>query len=393
MHRLIICIVIVLAVNTGLRAQSTEDFLEKVKLNHPGLIAAKQLLSSGEAESRTGITPDDPVISAGYFPGNDAAGENKITWGVSQSFDFPSRYARLKSLKRTNLELAKMEYQLSRFQLLSEARASAIKLISLNKSIKVIEGRLAHLENMQNAYSLMLENGETTTIDYNKIVIKKVALHAGLNSLISEADLLSAQLDFMSGNNSALLDNADFPSFKTPDIASLKDELRTSHPGFLLPGLNKETAGNVLALSKAESLPGFQLGYSSEIVGNTRFTGPSMGLSVPLWKNRGKIKTAMEGSDYQAKKAESDLLMLESYYNSLYTNFIATDKNLKLVESTINDSDNAELLKKVLEAGEISLTDYLLELESVYQLEDLGLELNERKYSLLSLLFELDFKE
>lgn len=379
-----------LAVTMG---QSTESFLEKVKLNHPAIVAAKQLLSSGEAESRTGITPNDPIVRAGYFPGNDAAGENKLTWGVSQSFDFPTRYARLKKLKRTNLELAKMEYQLTIIQLLSEARLAAISFVSSTANIRKDEYRLQNLEKLEQAYSSMLKNGETTIIDYNKIVIKKVELQSALNSLKAETALLKAQLDFMSSNNGSMLEDADYPVFEEPEIESLNAELQAKHPAFLLPGIRLNAAVNEIDLTRSERMPAFELGYSSEIVGNTRFTGPSVGLSVPLWKNKGKVKKALEGSTYQERKAESDIIMLESYFSSLFNNYLATDENLSLVENTINASGNINLLDKALNAGEISLTNYFLELESIYQLVDISIELNDKKHRLLSQLFELDFKE
>ncbi len=374
-------------------AQTTESFLEKVKLNHPGILAAQHLLTSDEAESRTGITPADPFVSAGYFPGNDAAGENKITWGVSQAFDFPTRYARLKTLKKTNLKLAEMEYELTLLQLMSEARSAAIDLISIHRQIAAYKIRLSNVSGLEEAYSTMLNSGVTTMLEYNKIVIKRVELQSQLTSLLSSEDQLRARLDYMSANNTALLSNVDYPMFNEPDIDLLGAELKDSHPVYLLPELRKEVAGTEIDLSRSEGLPAFELGYSSEIVGTTRFTGPSLGMTLPLWKNKGKVRKAKAGSDYEVIKAEGEFLMLEAYYGSLYRNYVSTRENLILVEKTLDTSNNFELLKKALDAGEINLTEYLLELGSVYQLEDLQIELNRQLYSLLSKLFELDFRE
>ncbi len=390
MNRLVILILLSLSI-IRVSGQSFESFMDKVRLSHPDIIAAKQLLTSDEAVSLTDITPDDPRISVGYFPGNEPAPGDKITWGISQSFDFPGKYARIKSLKQSNLEMARMEYSLTYIYIMSEARLSAIEYLSLLETKEILQGRLETMNRLENAYSILLENGEATLIEYNKIRIKQVELISEVTSTGNKLDILRARLDFMSGNNSKELLKSTYPDIIEPEMAGYMDMLKSSHPAFLLPVLRTRSADNKIRVSKSDNLPSFDIAYSSEIVVDQRFTGPSIGLSVPLWKNKGKVKKSIADSDYQVKRAESDLLLQESVFSGYYRSYLSNKENLAIVNDALRTSNNSKLIDKTLDKGEISLTEYLIELSAIYELVDIQLLLKKEKYILLSRLNELDF--
>lgn len=371
--------------------QSFESYMEKVRLAHPDIIAARQLLASDEAVSITGITPDDPRISLGYFPGNDPAPGDKITWGISQSFDFPTRYSRIKSLKQSNLDLAKMEYSLTYIYILSEARSTAIEYLSLLERLEILKTRLETMNRLEKAYSILLENGEATLVEYNKVRIKHVELISDVASSRNKLDILKTRLDFMSGNSSEELLKSSYPDIVEPDMPGYLDRLKSSHPAFQIPILRTHSANNEVKLTKADNLPSFDIAYSSEIVADQRFTGPSIGVSVPLWKNKGKVNKSVADSDYQIKRAESDLLYQESIFAGYYRSYLANKENLAIIDDALRNSNNSRLIDITLDKGEISLTEYLIELGAIYELVDMQLLLKKENYILLSKLNELDF--
>lgn len=390
MNKLVITIILSIS---GIYAtgQSFDNYMEKVKLAHPDIIAARQLLASDEAVSITGITPDDPRISLGYFPGNEPAPGDKITWGISQSFDFPTRYSRIKSLKHSNLELAKMEYSLTYIYILSEARSTAIEFLSLHERLEILKTRLETMKRLENAYSILLENGEATLVEYNKVRIKHVELISDVASSENRLDILKTRLDFMSGNSSGELIKSSYPDIIEPEMPGYLNRLKSTHPAFQLPLLRTLCANNEVKLTKADNLPSFDIAYSSEIVADQRFTGPSIGVSVPLWKNKGKVKKSVADSDYQIKRAESDLLYQESIYKGYYRSYLANKENLAIIDDALKSSNNSRLIDITLDKGEISLTEYLIELGAIYELVDMQLLLKKENYILLSKLNELDF--
>lgn len=392
MNKIVITILITLSY-INVSGQSFENFIEKVRLSHPEIIAAGKLLSSDEALSKTGLTPDDPRINIGYFPGNDAAPGDKITWGISQSFDFPGMYSRIRSLKESNLELAKMEYSLACVYIMSEARTTAIEYISLLEKVEVLEERLETMNRLERAYSILLDKGEASLIDYNKIRIKQVENISELTSTRNRLGLLKTRLDYMSANNSEELLNSDYPLINEPLMPLFLESLRSSHPAFLLPNLMTQSAKYEIKVSRAGNMPSFEIAYGSEIVSDQTFTGPSLGVSLPLWKNKGRVRKSIADSDYLEKKAESEILYQESTYLAYYRSYQSNKENLSIVEDALKSSDNRELIDKTLEKGEISLREYLIELGSIYELVDIHQALKKEKFILLSKLNEIDFAD
>lgn len=392
MNKIIISVSIFLSC-LNLSGQTFEDFIDKVKLSHPEIIAARTLLSSDEALSKTGNTPDDPRINMGYFPGNDAAPGDKITWGISQSFDFPGMYSRIKTLKESKLELAKMEYSLACVYIMSEARSAAIEYLSLLETLEIQQERMETMNRLEKAYSILLDKGEASIIDYNKIRIKQVEYISELTSTSNRLDILKTRLDYMSGDNSEDLLNSDYPLISEPALPVLLEGLRSVHPAFLLPDLRTQAARNEIRVSKAGNMPSFDIGFSSEIVADETFTGPSLGLSLPLWKNKGQVNKSLAVAEYQSKKAESEKLYQESVYMAYYRSYQSNKENLAIVEDALENSDNRKLIDKTLDKREISLREYLIELGSIYELVDIYQALKKEKYILLSKLNELDFSD
>ena len=115
-------------------------------------------------------------------------------------------------------------------------------------------------------------------------------------------------------------------------------------------------------LNRALSLPKASAGYMSEKVVGEHFQGVTVGVSIPLWENKNTVKYAQAQTlALQSMEVDSKL----QFYNQLKIQF---EKAASLQQTAleyrklIESSNNAVLLKKALDAGEIPLINYLTEL-------------------------------
>jgi outer membrane protein, heavy metal efflux system len=146
-----------------------------------------------------------------------------------------------------------------------------------------------------------------------------------------------------------------------------------------------EVGQHQVKLSKALGLPGISAGYMSENVGSEKFRGITMGVSVPLWENKNRVKQA------EAQVSASEAALADTkiqFYNrlqSLFEKSRSLQENAERYLVALSTFSNEDLLKKALDGGEISLLNYLLELEYYYTTmdklldarRDLGLSLAE----------------
>jgi len=362
-------------------SQSIESFISKVNDNHPDIIAARELLNAQEEDSHTGLTPDDPMVNFGYFPGKPDNVGNKITWSVSQSIDFPTRYRRIKDLKKTNLELAELEFNYSVLLILNSANLKAIDLISSRKQLDMYSERLGYINELENAYSKMLDLGETTIIEYSKIKMMETSLIESIRKVQRTVQSLEFDLNYMSNGNGNMLKGASYQSFDVFDPDSVLGDKRIVHPAFKIPMKELEISEREINLTRTTGLPVFEFGYASEVLANEEFTGPTVGMSIPIWKNKGKVKTAIAVNTHYRAKADSEIKFLEARFRNDYNSWLSVKSSLESLRDALSVSDNRILLSKALDLGEISLIDYFIELSAYYEIEDNLLTL-EKDYNL-----------
>lgn len=386
MNKILLSLAIV-SLSLNASSQNINEFLYKVMENHPGIIAGQELLGSEEADSKTGYTPKDPSVQAGYFPGIPETTGDKTTWSVNQSLDFPTHYRNIKRLKRKNYEQARMEYRYTVMALLEDARASAIEMTALQRHIETTSERVKQLQAREEAYNIMLGEGEITIIEYNKARMSLAHHEAILVEYYADMESVRAYLNMISGNNTAMIETAAYPLFEEPEPEDLLAEKKEIHPAFSLPEKNIEIAESTINVIRSDKLPELTIGYASEIVAASRFTGPTMGLSMPLWENRGKLEAAKAKKSHYQAEYKNRITIIENEFKTRYNKFLSVRSGLERLRSALPDKQVKILLNKALEEGEISVVEYFNELSEYYTTEDRVIELEKDYYLLLSELY------
>lgn len=373
---------------TGLiSAQTIEEFLERVSGNDPSIAAYSKLLEARRIEVRTGNAPSDPFVSAGFMPGNSGEAGDKKTWSVNQSFDFPTKYLLQKKINENTIVLAEQEYNQARMLVMLEAEKLALDLVYNTRSLNTLLERRKGYEVLKSAWRKMLENGEATILDYNNIILELSAVNLEINRRESDAEMLKEKMAYMSGSDESRTGYAGYPLVSLPDIDALISEKSESHPAFLIPVIEYGISLQEVRLSRTGSLPGFQVGYGSEIVAGTSYTGPLAGISIPLWANSNKVKSASAAADYSGALRDARLLKLKSEVKNDYSRALALQKSIAEIGEIIESGGGSKYPDKALEAGEISVATYFIYMKSLFESQDRLLELENEYYkSVASLL-------
>lgn len=388
MIKKIFLLTVLISVAGPISAQSITEFLARVSANNPEIAAYGKLLEARRIEARTGNAPSDPFVSAGFMPGNtDEAGDKK-TWSVSQSFDFPTKYLLQKKINNNTIILAEQEFSQARMLIMLEAEQLAFDLIYNTRALNTLMERKKGYEVLRSAWGKMLGSGEATILDYNNILLELSAVNLEINRRESETEMLEEKLGYMSGSDAAEIGNADYPVIEVPDFNLLITEKSESHPAYLIPEIEYSISRQEVRLSRSGSLPEIQVGYGSEIVAGTDYTGPVAGLSIPLWANSNKVKSATAAADYSDALREATLLKLRSEARNNYSRAAALQKSVSEIREIIETGGGTRYPDKALEAGEISVSTYFMYLKSLYESEDRLLELENEYHKALAALLD-----
>ncbi|MBN2665960.1 MAG: TolC family protein, partial [Bacteroidales bacterium] len=234
----------------------------------------------------------------------------------------------------------------------------------------------------------MLENGEATIMDYNNILLELSAVSLEITRRESETEMLREKLGYMSGSDAAEIEYADYPVMEVPDFDKLITEKSKSHPAYLIPEIEYNISRQEVRLSRSGSLPEIQVGYGSEIVAGTAYTGPVAGLSIPLWANSNKVRSASAAADYSESLREATLLKLKSEARNYYSRIMALQKSVSEIREIIESGGGTKYPDKALEACEISVSTYFMYLKSLYESEDRLLELENEYHKALAALLD-----
>ncbi len=387
MFRQYITVTIMITCTFAVQAQDFNTFLDQVSENNPDIIAYHKLLEARQFEARSGLNPSDPTFTFGYMPGNIPAIGSKKIWSVNQSFSFPTKYLLQRKISRSEISLAEQEFNLGKLMILLEAKNAILDLIYAEKSHTILLQRRDGYVRLQKAWEKMLNLGETTILDYNKIRMELSSLNLQVTRKETDIIMLKNRLKYMSGSRSDLPKYTNYPITEEPDQDNLILEKISKHPAFILPEMEYLISREQFRLSKSGSLPEFQIGYSSEIIPGETYSGPVGGISIPLWSNANRVKTASVMADHSAAIRDAELARLESEVINEYSNMKALKNSILELTDISESGDTISYLDIALNSGEISLTTYFSDLTIIYEVEDRLIELEHEYYkSLASLL-------
>ena len=105
----------------------------------------------------------------------------------------------------------------------------------------------------------------------------------------------------------------------------------------------------------------------SEKVVGVKYQGLSVGMSIPLWENKNTVKAAKAQTAANIAVAADSQLQLYSMLKNHHRKVIDLQKASLGYSGSLMNVNNAELLKRAYDMGEISLIEYLVEQQFYYE--------------------------
>lgn len=342
--------------------------LQEIQKNNTGLKALRQQLSADSLSFRTGIFPDNPNFEFAYSFGRPEDLGNKINISFVQSFDFPTAYSHRNRIAQSGIEQLSHVYDKQVGELLLEARLICLNIIYLNALSVEYEKRLCHARQMVDAYTRMFDTGQTGIIELNRVRLNFLNLQKESEQISIDRQALLQQLQGLNGGYEIELNAVTF------DVVTIHSDFdqwyeNTSRRIPYLRWLKMEADINRKQekLQTALNLPGFSAGYVSEEFSVERFRGFMVGVSIPLWENKNKLKH-LRTRTHAVKNLISDQEV--QFYNHLkqyHSSALSIQATLEEYKPLVQSIDNTEFLRRSWEEGELSLMAYLLELSYFYE--------------------------
>lgn len=369
MKRFLIIILSVSLFGTGQAQTSLEEILRSIETNNKDLQANRQLTVSKKLEAKLDNNLADPSVSYSHQYGNKEGMGMQGELVASQSFDFPSLYVQRNKLSKalgTSFERQGDEF---RQQILLQAKELCLDLVFLNQQKNLLEQRLRNAEQLASLYKMRLDNGDANILETNKIDLE--LLNTKNEARMNESARVAKLQELAALNGGVAIDFTDtaYTRTETPlSFEDLKQEAIPANRQLLALQSEKTAALRQVSVSKSKGLPGFELGYRlNTATGGDRFNGFLVGISIPLFSNRNNVKQAKAQTLYTDMQLESTTVTVENELLRLYNQSLALQTSIEEYRKVLKSQNSLALLNKAIQAGQISMIEYFVDITTLYQ--------------------------
>ncbi len=356
--------------------QSLSDFLQQVDRSNPELKALRAKTDAAKVSAKTRLTPNDPELEYEYMPGKTHEAGTRTTLRVRQQIDFPTVYfnkSKLAVIQENSLE---QEFRVSRRQILLDAARLYNRQVYLSKIILLTEMQATRTSALLDAWQKKMVQGDATALDLQKVKLEAISTKNELRLAQEEQNRNLELLRVICPDKSLDFQYVDYIAYEIPDD-SLVARYLESDPELARANAETELSRQELNVARSEKLPGFSFSYGYEETPGQHYTGPGVGLRLPLWQNHNRIRASKAALAFSEEKQTELRLKRRVEIQGKFNQAKTLKASANEIQQALTETDSSGLLGTALDAGEISLIDYFTELNFFHKLQTqfLGLEL------------------
>jgi len=364
-----ISLIIISVMLTGfslLAQPSLDSLLSQVERGNPSLMTAQNLLEARQLEARTGLTPSNPEVEFGYMWGNPTELGNRTDFEVTQSFDFPTAYSSRSKLSKISQQQAELEYKAVRQEIMKKAHKVWITRVYLNRMESMLNGRFSYARKVYDGFEQKLESGEANQLQVNQARMKVMALENEISQLQRELSKSDAEVVNLTANDKLIISDTLFPVPSKIIYDTLVLDYMAGNVNQLYQSEVDKKAKEVDVVFN-QKLPKLKAGYYSERILDVKLQGVKAGISIPLWGNAKAVNSAKAKLAYAESDAERYWQVQQNELKQNYDQWVLTMERVTGLEEMLKVSNDEALLRRAMEAGEISLTEYFYESDFYFQ--------------------------
>ena len=360
-------IMLMLCLPIGMQAQNIDQVLQSIEANNKELLSQKQLTKAQKMENRTENNLPDPTVSYSSFYKNGAGPGHGTELVATQGFDFPTQYITRNRQAEMENEAIDLQQQAFRRDVLLRAKNLCLDLILLNQEKALMDIRMKNADELEALYAKRLEAGDANILEVNKIKMERmnVQTEVAQNNAAHRTALQS--LLALNGNMPVEFSESTYPEVKEIlDYNQLRDEVVASDYSLQAAVAFTRAAEKQVSVDKQNWLPKLEAGFRRNTDTGMSMNGFVVGGSIPLFSNRKKVQIAKAQAISAQLMQEDALLHVENNLMALYNEMTQLKEAMHAYDVPLLYK-SLDLLKQALKEGEISLIEYFVEAETVYQ--------------------------
>lgn len=369
---LIVCLAVAMSV-PGFAQENAGTVLSQIEKNNTALQALRKRTEADQYGYKAERALEAPEVGFDYLWSSPADVGTRKDISVTQSIDVAALAGARGKLADSRTELSAIQYNIERQKILLEAKQLYIRIVYCNAVNAELSSRIARSEQIEAAYRDMQARGETDMIEVNKAHLAYLSQKNALSRNMVERESLLYELQGLNGgepvevNASVISTDEVLPA----DFGAWYAEASQQIPELAYMKKNVDVNAAEARTAKMANYPSLTAGYMAELVKGSNFRGLTLGISIPIWSVRSKVRQA--NASCEAAKLEERDAVTKTYnsFKALYDRAKGLQEiSAELSSSLAVSTEAMALTEHKLKAGDISLIDNIMELSLYYSLAD-----------------------
>jgi outer membrane protein TolC len=360
---------ILLVMVFSLGAQNTIDaVLAEIEKNNTTLAALKKSAEAETLGNKTGIFIPNPEVEFNYLWGSPGNIGNRTDFSIKQSLDFPTAYRFKNQISDLKNEQIMFLYRKELYAVRLQAKLIYFDVVYYNALIAELTKRVTYARQIAQSYKSKFDVGETNILEYNKAQLNLLNASKTLESTEIERNAQLTELTRLNGGIPLEITESEFqPVILPAGFDQWISQAEQQNPMLAWIKSEIEISSKQEGLSKALGLPKLQAGYMSESVVGQQYQGVTVGVSVPLWENKNRVKYAKANSLALESVEADNKVQFYNHLKALYNKAAGLQQNVAGYREGLSQYYNTAFLKTALDKGEISLINYITEFSFYYE--------------------------
>lgn len=360
---------------TLLNAKTTvQTAITDIERNNITLKALRKACDAEKIGNATGYYLEDPEVEFSYSWGSPADIGTRQDISVTQSFDIPTILGKKRKVAEMKNEMAEWQYRADRMNILLEARLLLIDMIYYNKMLLELAKRKTSAQAIMDAQKLRLDKGDGNIIEYNKARMMFSTVEVETEQMETERNAVHSQLVRLNGGSDVTVDLYEFEPIGLPlDFSEWFGRKAETIPALAYMASSTALSEKELSVAKAMKFPAVSIGYVRENTLGQYYHGVSVGMSIPLWNRKNTVRQAKVAAEAARYRQENAVSQYRGQLEVLYNRTSGLRKTVEEYRLMLRETSSEALLAKALDAGEISVIEYYVQMGAYYELADKAL--------------------
>ena len=347
-------------------AQDMESVLESIERNNVQLQSLRSANEAAKLETKMQNNLGDPSIEYSPFWAKGTDGISSSELVVSYGFDFPTQYVSRSRSGRLQRSALDGQYQVERRNVMLGAKNLCLDIVFLSRKHGLLSDRLRNADELLALFEKRFEEGDASAIELNKIRMEKMDVAAALAQVETDLQTARASLQTMNGGQPVHFAATEYPrTVPVTDFETFRDTLMAAELELKASEAAVRAAEQEIRVNRQNWLPQLQVGYRRNTALSEASNGFIVGASFPLFSNRYKSRIANArhtASQYQFNQVQIET---EARIRTKYDEMMRLHKALGIYDVSLME-ETLEMLRKAVEAGQLSVIEYYTEADSVY---------------------------